>query len=191
MQKVNDFSKIFTFIDFFIENYIEEGDICVDATLGNGNDTLKLANKTGINGQVIGFDIQNIAIQNTKKLLVEHNLFNENILLVKDGHENLKKYVNYNIDFFIMNLGYLPSGDKNITTKWEDVILFLKDALKLLNTHKLGLIVFYPGHKNGLIEYNLVIDFLSKLNQRDFNIIKINHINQINNPPQLVIIERI
>lgn len=173
----------------YIENYIKQGQVVLDATIGNGNDTLLMANMVGDNGKVYGFDIQEIAIENTKKLLKENN-FEERVRLIKDSHENLTKYIFCKLDFIIYNLGYLPNGDKNIITKARSTLKSINSSLELLNNNGLLLINSYIGH-NGGIEENIGIENLLKnLNQRQFNVLKHSFVNQKNNPPILYIIEK-
>ena len=51
----------------FIEEHVRTGDVCIDATMGNGNDTELLCRLAGVQGTVLAFDIQPAAIENTKK----------------------------------------------------------------------------------------------------------------------------
>ena len=54
-----------------ISERVSEGDICIDATAGRGNDTAFLCELAGKSGRVIAFDIQSDAIESTKQLLSE------------------------------------------------------------------------------------------------------------------------
>lgn len=45
----------------FIREQVQPGDICIDATMGNGNDTLLLSSLCGKDGHVFAFDIQEAA----------------------------------------------------------------------------------------------------------------------------------
>jgi len=65
---------------------VKEGDIVLDCTVGNGNDTLHLAKLVGDKGKVYGFDIQPVAIEITRKKLIENGLINR-VILINDGHE--------------------------------------------------------------------------------------------------------
>ncbi|MCB1093584.1 MAG: methyltransferase domain-containing protein, partial [Verrucomicrobiae bacterium] len=53
---------------------LRPGDLAIDATVGNGHDTVFLAEAVGQAGQVIGFDIQPIAIEATRHRLSEAGL---------------------------------------------------------------------------------------------------------------------
>ena len=54
----------------FIKEQVAPGDLCIDATMGNGNDTLLLSTLCGEKGRVLAFDIQEQALKSTKKRLV-------------------------------------------------------------------------------------------------------------------------
>nr|WP_300004472.1 class I SAM-dependent methyltransferase [Tissierella sp.] len=173
----------------YIENYIKKGQIVLDATVGNGNDTKLLADKVGADGKVYGFDIQRLAIENTRKLLKENNL-DKQVQLIIDSHENLEVYIHEGLDFIIYNLGYLPKGDKNIVTQSESTLKSIESSLKLLNPNGLLLINSYIGHDGGRKENQDIEIMLKSLNQKRYNVLKHNFINQKNTPPILYIIEK-
>lgn len=50
--------------------------------------------------------------------------------------------------------------------------------------------VFYPGHKSGLEEANIIGEYLKDLNQKEFDVLKYEFINQVNNPPFLIAIKK-
>lgn len=143
-----------------VEN-VTSNDYVVDMTVGNGNDTLFLAN---ISKKVFGFDIQDIAIKNTTKLLEENNV--DNYELFNISHDKidivLNKYKN-NIKLILFNLGYLPCGDKFITTNHETTLNAIKSSLDMLKNDGLILVVFYP-HPEGKLESKVVLDYLNNYN---------------------------
>ena len=147
-----------------IEENIKEKDIVVDATIGNGNDTLFLTNIVN-KGHVFGFDIQENAIKNTNKLLNDYN----NYTLFNDTHSNIDKYLkeyNNKISLVLYNLGYLPSGDKSITTNYISTINSIKKSIQLLNNKGRILIVVYPGHEAGLKESIELNKYISTINNK-------------------------
>ncbi len=79
LMQMNNYSK------YLISQAVCLGDTVVDATAGNGNDTLYLANLVGATGRVYSFDIQAQAIENTAALLAKH----DNVTLIHDGHQNV------------------------------------------------------------------------------------------------------
>lgn len=152
-------------VNLIYQKFIKPGDIVVDATCGNGNDTLalcKLAKK------VFAFDIQEIAINNTKKLL-NKNIIN-NVTLINDSHERLYKHLhNYKnkISLITFNLGYLPGSNKNVITNHKSTIGAIKNGLKLLNKKGIILVVCYP-HEEGKKESKEIINYLgtNKINYK-------------------------
>ena len=150
-----------------IENNIKPNDIVVDMTCGNGNDTLFLGNIV-TKGFIYGFDIQETAINNTKKLLDENNI--TNYKLFNKSHDNidisLKEYIG-KISLIIFNLGYLPNGNKNITTMSSTTLNALKKSLKMINNKGIILIVIY-SHEEGKKEEKIIKDYLNK-NNINFN----------------------
>lgn len=172
-----------------MDKHVQEGDIVLDCTVGNGNDTLRLAKLVGNKGKVYGFDIQEVALDITLKLLTCENLDNR-VELIRDSHENIDLYINNKLDFIIYNLGYLPKGDKNIKTKSSSTLISLKKSLELLNKNGIILITSYIGHEGGLDEKDAIEELLLELNQKDYNVIKYNFINQKNYPPILYGVEK-
>lgn len=63
----------------------------IDATMGNGNDTLFLCRMAGKTGHVTAFDIQQQALEATEKLL-EENGVRERASLILDSHTNMGLY---------------------------------------------------------------------------------------------------
>lgn len=172
-----------------METHIKEGFKVLDCTVGNGNDTAYLAGLVGDSGLVYGFDIQDIAIESTTNLLNSLNL-NHRVKLIKDSHENIDKYIDKKLDFIIYNLGYLPKGNKEIKTNKDSTIISLKKALLLLNPNGILLLTVYVGHDGGIDEKEGIERLLSTLNQKEFNVLKFDFINQTNCPPILYGIEK-
>ncbi|MBU0468450.1 MAG: class I SAM-dependent methyltransferase [Candidatus Omnitrophica bacterium] len=172
-----------------ISQKLTEGDIAVDATSGNGNDTLFLANIVGCKGKVYSFDIQDKAIENTKRLLENNNISNS-VEIVHDGHEFIDKYVKEKVKVVVFNLGYLPGSDKKISTKAETTILAIKKSLDLLVEGGLILLVVYYGHPTGTYEKEEVCAYSAKLDKQKYNVFHLEFTNQDNNPPILIGIEK-
>ena len=102
----------------------------------------------------------------------------------------IHKFVKENIDFAIYNLGYLPKGDKNITTNAVDVEKSLKKLLGKLNKNGVIFITFYIGHLCGQIESAEISRVLKNLEQKEFTVLKFLFENQKNNPPYVVMIQK-
>lgn len=178
MDKILEYSKK------VILEKIKKEDTCIDMTCGRGNDTIFLANNCK---KVYAFDIQKEAILSTKGKTKDCN----NVIIIEDSHESVDKYVNEEVGIVIYNLGYLPKGDHNITTHYSSVISSIYKVLKLLREGGLIAITVYPGHEEGKNE-SINLDFqLREFNQKEYEVLKYEFINQANNPPYLYLIEKI
>jgi len=173
----------------YMDKKMKNALVVVDATMGNGFDTCYLRSKLDSKGFLYAFDIQKTAIENTKKRLIENKIYS-NVLLINDSHVEFKKYIDKEVDLIVYNLGYLPKGDKNITTLSESTLKSIKNGMDILNHKGLIIITIYPGHIEGEKEFNIISEFLKTVDQKKFEIIKIEFYNQINRPPVLFIIER-
>ncbi|MDR3593016.1 MAG: class I SAM-dependent methyltransferase [Negativicutes bacterium] len=162
----------------------------VDATAGNGRDTLFLAKKTAPHAQLWAFDIQTSALANTQKLLVEHGLADK-VRLVHDCHSRIASHIQGTVDIVMYNLGYLPGGDRALTTGRETTIASLTGVLPQLALGGLITVVAYPGYPAGRVEHEAVRLFLAALPQNEFTVGCWSMLNQRNDPPLLYIIQRI
>ena len=151
---------------YFITPHLKKGGTAVDFTMGNGNDTLFLSESVGENGRVYAFDIQEKAVENTEKLLVD-NKCAKNYTLIKDSHSNVLNYVTAPICAGVFNLGYLPgSGNKSLTTMHETTLAALKAGISLLDETGIIFVTAYPGHEEGKLEGGLIETYLSSLERK-------------------------
>lgn len=183
LTKVTDLNKV------ILEDVINEGDIVIDATMGNGYDTKYLAEKVGENGFVYSFDVQEEAIKSTKKRLEKAGLI-DRVNLVLDGHQNMDMYVNKEVSCVMFNLGYLPRAKHQVITKPETTLEAIKKSLELLKPNGVVSIAIYTGHEGGMEECDEVFGYVSKLDQSEYSVLNCNFVNQINHPPRLIMIEK-
>ena len=162
----------------------------VDATCGNGNDTVFLAGLVGEEGNVYSFDIQDMAIQNTERKLMELHLA-ERVTVIKDGHQNMDIHIKDRVKAVMFNLGYLPKGDHSLGTRHDTTIIAVKKAMELLNVGGIITLVIYYGGDSGFDEKEKVLEFLKTIEQKNFIVMRTDFINQLNCPPVLVCIEKI
>ncbi|MEY8292633.1 class I SAM-dependent methyltransferase [Carnobacteriaceae bacterium 52-44] len=174
-----------------LKDSIVQGDHVIDATVGNGNDTVLLAQLVGPYGKVYGFDIQMEAIQATEEKLILTGQ-KPQVELIEDGHQNMDQYLKEDkkISAVTFNLGYLPKGDKSITTKPETTLKAIKKSLQYLRRQGIVSVMVYSGHEGGLEEKDAIDSFVSELPQDEYNVLLYQFINQINNPPYLYIVEK-
>ena len=166
----------------YILYHLGNGDVAADFTMGNGHDTEFLVNTVGEEGKVYAFDIQELALVNTKKRLVENGC-PENYELILDSHSNADKYIKSKIKAGVFNLGYLPgSGQKELTTKRETTLKAINIAIDLMDKDAIILIAVYPGHEEGEIEGRLIKEMLSKLDRRCYCVTEIMILNSPTSP---------
>lgn len=158
---------------------MQKGDIVVDATMGNGNDTVFLAQLVGDIGKVYSFDIQQVAIEITMKKLLDLYLIHR-VTLIKTGHENMGFHVDERIKAVMFNLGYLPGGDHNIHTKSISTINALITAMSLICVNGIISIVVYHGGDSGFEEKDDILSFVCKLSPKQFSVTKTEFLNQPN-----------
>ena len=169
---------------------IKEGDSVVDATAGNGNDTVFLAEKVGPTGHVYAFDIQIDALTKTAEVLIEKEL-SDRVSLIQSGHEQLLQYVRNPVSVVMYNLGFLPGGDRQVTTKSETTLSSFKQALTLLKPGGLITMVLYPGHSEGRLEKEALILVCKDLSSSDYAVAHLELLNQANDPPELLVVQKI
>lgn len=171
--------KITNIGHLILNQYISKKDTLIDMTLGNGFDSLYYIDKVK---HIYAFDIQKIAIDNSKKLLNNYN----NITYILDNHSNLGNY-DLKYDFAIYNLGYLPNYDKSIKTNYIDTINSLKILLK--NKIKGILLTIYVGHEEGKVESEKIMEFIKDI--PDYEILRLSLENKFKtNPPYILFLKR-
>lgn len=170
---------------------LQHGDYALDGTVGNGHDTSLLAEAVGPDGKVFGFDIQKLAINNTRSVLEERQL-DYQVVLFNQGHETIDEVIPLETELSaaIFNLGYLPKGDKTIITLPETTLKAFDGVLKRLKQGGRLVIVVYYGHPGGLEEKHAVENFAGGLDQKEFEVLSYKFINQKNNPPFIIAIEK-
>lgn len=178
------------FSHYLIEQVVQDGAVVVDATAGNGHDTSFLAERVGPNGHVYAFDIQEEAVIATRDRLKEKNLI-DRATVIQDSHHLVSQYLKETtIHLGLFNLGYLPGGDKSIVTQFETTRLAAEELLERLIPNGLVILVVYPGHEEGQLESQEIVQWSKSLDQNKFTVQKIGIINQINRPPYVLAIEK-
>ena len=172
----------------FIQEQVREGDLCIDATMGNGNDTLLLASLCGETGKVLAFDIQECALINTRKRL-ETGKVPRNYTLLLDSHANMASYAHPDsVSCIVFNFGYLPGGDHALATKGKTSIAALEQGLMLLKKGGMMSLCIYSGGDSGFEERDCILSWLKDLDSRQYLVIKSEYYNRPNNPPIPVLV---
>lgn len=167
----------------FIEEHVQEGDICIDATAGNGNDTQFLCELVGDQGKVFAFDIQEAAVAATKKRIYEHG-FSERAEVLCKSHVKMAEHVDKDsVSCIVFNFGYLPGGDHNLATKKDTSIEAIHEGLKLLKKGGLMSLCIYSGGDSGFEERDALLEELKTLDRKKYLVILSCYYNRPNHPP--------
>jgi hypothetical protein len=147
----------------FWKDLLTLGDVAIDATCGNGKDSLILAKwLQPLIGKLHCIDIQEQAIETTKALLQKETPdFFSSVLFYQQSHEQLPEVAS--VKLIVFNLGYLPSGDKSLTTKVDSTLQSIQNALEILSLGGVVSITCYPGHPEGKKEQQVLLGYLSTL----------------------------
>ena len=172
-----------------IEPALYPGARAVDATMGNGKDTLWLCRHVGEQGRVYAFDIQPEAVSRTRALL-EAEGCGERAELFCAGHERMAEYVPEPVDAVMFNLGWLPGAAHAVTTQTPTTLRAAAAALELLKPEGIATICVYPGHEEGARELDALLAWAAALDHRRFDVLLKRFLNQPNCPPQLIAIRR-
>ena len=165
------------------EKYAGKEKIAVDATCGNGHDTVWLAERFG---RVYAFDIQEKAAEATRQL-VENSGF-DNVTVINDSHEKMAEYVHEKVRLVMFNLGYLPGGDKEIVTETASTLKAIEAALSLLEKDGLLCITMYPGHPQGALEKAALIRMAVSLDKGRYHCVRTDMVNQSEGAPEILFI---
>lgn len=166
----------------YMKRLVCPGDTVIDATAGNGNDTLFLAGLVGKSGRVYAFDIQERAIENTKSKLEQAGV-EDRVTLILDGHQNMKRYVTGPVKAVMFNFGYLPGGDHRICTKSETSIAAVNAAMDLIADNGMVMLAIYYGGDSGFEEKNALMAFLKGIDCHQYSVLCHDFINYPNCPP--------
>lgn len=172
-----------------VSSVIRAGDSVVDATAGNGFDTVFLALKTGSAGHVYAFDVQEEALSRTAERLKERYL-DQQVSLIQDGHEKLTNYVSEPVSVVMYNLGYLPGSYSELTTRFDTTLLSFHQALTLLQPGGVITLVLYPGHREGKLEKEKLLPVIGRLSSAEYTVVHHNYLNKTNDPPELIIVQK-
>lgn len=175
--------------DECIERAVKNGDIVVDATMGNGHDTEKLARLVGEKGHVYAFDVQEQAVNNTRTRLLEADLA-DRVTLYLASHAQMAELVLQPVRLVMFNLGWLPGGNKQITTRLESTLKAVSAALGILSPMGILCMCVYPGHEEGTRELQNLDRYFSSLQPQKFNCLRQTFINAGEGAPCCFIVQK-
>lgn len=175
------------------KSLVKPGDIVIDATCGNGNDILVLANLALTNeneGLVFGIDSQAEAIESTRQHLIasiDEKIINHIILLHQCHSTFPDSLSSESVSLIVYNLGYLPKGNKTLTTMTPTTLQSLQQALRLIKSGGAISLTCYPGHDEGKREEDAVKEFAASLDPRQWSCCYHSWLNRRNAPSLLLL----
>ena len=160
-----------------LSSRLKPGDVVIDATAGNGQDTVFLSNLVGASGKVFAIDVQQVALDETRRFLIgEGYRVNtgqggqaspKNWELLLGDHQNLATLIDpqfhTQIAAIVFNLGYLPRGQKGICTTGPTTLLALQESLRLLSPTGCISVLAYTGHDGGAAEASAVERYFEQI----------------------------
>lgn len=169
--------------------HVKDGDICIDATLGRGYDTSFLCSLTP-SGKVIGFDIQEDAVNSSRELLVKDGFSNAELHL--ESHANMGNYaLEESVSTIVFNLGYLPKGDHSVYTRAESTIPAIESGLRLLKSGGLMVVSVYYGGDSGYEEKDALMPYLESIDSSKYQVLKVDFFNWTKDPPIPIFIRKL
>ena len=175
-----------------LTNHLHEGDLAIDATAGNGYDTLFLAEQVGSSGKVTAIDIQDCAIRSTREKLESAGLIDRVKLVTGDHAADLRKLMvndHEKVAVITFNLGYLPGSDKCIQTHAESTEEALAASIQLLSSGGYLCVTAYRGHSGGAVEAETVEAFMRK-SQMEGHVVDCFEPESSNSPPILWVLKK-
>lgn len=170
----------------WVSRIVGQGDVAVDATAGNGYDSLFLANKVGPDGKVHVFDIQQQAIDSTCDRLRHAGVMDARVAAHLLSHSRMAEVVDGEPKAIMFNLGYLPGGDKAVISRTEETLAALEAACSILLAGGIITVVCYPGHEGGDEEAKQVEGYFAGLPRKEWTVSKLVALNLSHTSPFLV-----
>lgn len=173
----------------YMRRTVRPGDSVVDATMGNGKDTLFLAELVGSEGHVYAFDVQKEAVERTRERVEEAGYAQRTTLLLS-GHETMTEHVPAGVRAVMFNLGWLPGAQHAVTTLTHTTLKAVGAALDLICPGGIVTVCIYPGHEEGTRELHALLEYASSLSVRTYNVLHHHFISAAEGTPQLVLIQK-
>lgn len=173
----------------YLSRLVFPGDTVIDATMGNGGDTLMLCRYVGPTGKVYAFDVQRAALESTRQKLCEAQV-EDRAELILAGHETMDTGVLVPVQAVVFNLGWLPGGDHTVTTRTETTIEAISKAVKMIVPGGAVSICVYPGHEEGKRELEAVETLIRSLSVKEYTTLQHVFLNAHEGTPRYYLIQK-
>lgn len=179
---------------WLVTKWLRPGDIAIDATAGNGHDTVFLARLTGPAGKVLSLDIEPAALDSTRLMLASEPFPVSHVLLVGGDHARLATVAPGEwfgqVRVIMFNLGYRPHSNQPVKTSLISTLSALGQSLSLLADDGLLTIVMYPGHQGGETETEAILEWAIALDDTRWHVARYDLPNIRSRPPILIAIHK-
>ncbi len=186
--------QIIPFANSLIARALQPDGLAVDATAGNGNDTLHMARLAGEQGMVHAFDVQQSALDSTRQRLEQEQL-TDRVRFHAVGHERMADCIppeqHGRINAVMFNLGYLPGSDKQVITRPATTLPALETALRLLAPGGGISVLCYTGHPGGADEADQVLRWARSLDFAAFRVLQYGVVNKQDSNVSLLFVEKV
>ena len=186
----NDFRSARFWARELIQPALYPGARAVDATMGNGHDTLALCELVGEGGHVYAFDVQPEAVYSTRARLEAAGVL-DRATLICAGHEHIAERTPEPVDAIVFNLGWLPGAEHGVTTRTETTLSAVHQALETLKEDGVMTICIYPGHAEGARERDALMEWAKGVDPQRFDVLIKSYLNQPNDPPLMLAVHRL
>ena len=164
---------------------VREGDVVIDATCGNGYDTLSLAKAVGEGGAVLAFDVQEAAIS-AAKARIESAGYGNRGSFFHESHAGMAAHAaEGSVSAIMFNLGYLPGNDHSLSTG-ADTLAALEIGIGLIKSGGAISVICYPGHPGGALEAKAVEERMTRLGDEKWRVVKYQALGTLSPAPFLL-----
>ncbi len=177
---------------------VAPGPLLVDATAGNGHDSLFLLGAAPRNALLLAMDLQAQAVAATGDLLAAHG-FAHAARVLHTGHQHLADVLaglapedrQRPLMCVVFNLGWLPGGNKGLVTTPATSLTALEAALEALAPGGCISLHCYTGHEGGAEEATALEARLRSLPPRRWRVLALADANRERAAESLLLVERL
>lgn len=167
----------------YLRSHLAPGGFYLDATCGNGHDTLFLCELAGPQGRVLGLDIQPRAVQATNARLQQAGYGAVGSALCLDHAQLAQVAPPGSADCVLFNFGWLPGADHSVHSVPGQSLPAVQAALAALKPGGILAAVLYSGKVIGTAERDAVLALLRSLPLQQYTVLECRFANWADTAP--------